>query len=102
MQGLRLGLFLGLIATPAMAHDPETRRAEHQQAREEYHQAEHAAQDAARHEWHARHDAAVGDYEGAAEAHRRAHEAADDASQHYHDAQHHDAHANRYSGQNPW
>lgn len=88
-----LALCFGLLAVPAMAHDPEAAWAEHQQAHEEYRQADQAAQDAARYEWHARRDAERGDYQGADDAHQRAHEAADDARHHYRHARRFDDHA---------
>ncbi len=88
-----LALCFGLLAVPAMAYDPESAWAGHQQAHEAYRQADQAAQDAARYEWHARRDAERGDYQGADDAHQRAHEAADDARHHYRHARHFDDHA---------
>lgn len=88
-----LALSFGLLAVPVMAHDPEAAWAEHQQAHEEYRQADQAAHDAAQYEWHARRDAERGDYQGAEEAHQRAHEAVDDARHHYRHAQHYNAHS---------
>ncbi len=94
-----LTLSFGLLAIPAMAHDPEAAWTEHQQAHEEYRQADQAAQDAARYEWHARRDAQRGDYQGAEEAHQRAHEAVDDARHHYRHGQHYNAQAHHAFGE---
>jgi hypothetical protein len=97
MRGLHFNPFLvvcfGLLAIPAVAHEPQPAWADHQRAHEEQHQADHAVQDADRHEWHSRRDAERGDYEGAAEAHQRAHEALDDSRQHYRRAEHYNEHA---------
>ncbi len=97
-----LVLALGTLASPAVANDSEQALYERQRAYEQHHLGDHAAQDAARHEWHARRDAAMGDYEGAREAHQRAHEAADDARRHYGRSRHEESHSRHEFDSEGW
>lgn len=88
-----LALILTLGAAPAFAGDYGSDRGHdgwvgQQGARVEEHQAQDAGEAANRNAWHARRDAAVGDYEGAEHAQRRAQAAAKDARRHGEAARH--------------